>query len=379
MVGGRSSRVPWRLGAAALCVILIVAGLLLRRPIAAWVAGVPGEKHLAVLPFHNIGGDPSSQLFCDGVVKTVTSKLAQLERFQKSFWVVPSSEVRKVKDLADAERSLGVTLVVSGSMQRMGSVVRLIANLNDAHGRKLLASRTIDARMEDLPALEDRVWQQVADMLDLQIAPETKKVLSEGETQIPGAYEYYQQGRGYSVRFGVESIDRAIGLYKQAIERDPQYALAYSGIAEAYAKKFDLTKDVNMIDAARQNSDRALAINDKLSPVLLTAARVAFVSGNREQAIQFWKRTLDMDPASAEAMMWLGRAYDDLGRLTEAESAYNNAVALRPGYWAGYSAMGYFYKVHGQYSRAENTVQRAAGLSFTENPANYENLGGVLS
>lgn len=367
-----------RMAAAWVLAVLALAALLmlLYRPVSIRFGGVPSEKHLAVLPFRNIGGDPANELFCDGVVETVTSKLAQLERFQKSFWVVPASESRKIKSLEDAERVLGVTLVVTGSMERLGGVVRVTANLSDAHSRKLLASRTIDATTSELPALEDRVWERVADMLDLQIAPEAKRALAAGGTAVPGAYEYYQQGVGYTQRPGVDNLDRAIGLFQKALEKDPVYALAYAGLGDAYSRKYDLTKDPKLIEEARQHADRALELNDKLPQVLLVAARTYGRAGQVDQAIRYLKRVLEIDPASAEAVIALGGNYAALGRMSDAEEAYRNAISIRPGYWAAYTALGYFYYSHGKFDRAEPLFRTAISLA-PDNPINYEDLGGT--
>ena len=361
------------LGALAAVVFVV---LLLVKPIERFLHRVPEEKHLAVLPFRNIGGDPANASFCDGVVETLTSRLSQLERYQKSFWVVPASEGRRAKDLAEADRVLGVTLVITGSMERSGKGVRVIANLNDAHSRKLLASRTIDASAADLPVLEDRVWERVAEMLNVTVAPEAKRALLAGGTQVPGAFDYYQQGVGYAQRFGLDNLDQAIGLFQKALEQDGKYALAYAGLADAYSRKFDLTKDSSLIDAARRASEQALALNDRLPQVLTIAARIHHRAGQNEAAAGFWKKALEEDPASAESMMGLGRLYDDLGRTAEAENSLKAAVAMRPGHWATHTALGYFYYTHGQYDRAEPLFKTAMSLA-PDNPTNYENLGGT--
>jgi len=356
--------------------VLVVAGVLLRHRIWSRPPGVPSEKHIAVLPFTNIGSDPANQAFCEGVIETLTSKLSQLEQFQKSFWVVPSSEARQARNPGEAHRVLGVTLVVTGSIQRLGSEVRLIANLIDAGSRKQLASRTIDAGVSELAVLQDRVWERVADMLELQLQPEAKRTLAAGGTRTPGAYEYYEQGLGYMRRADLANTDRAIELFEKALEKDPLYALAYAGLGEAYSNKYQLTKDPHLVELASRSGQRAVELNDKLAPVHFTVGQIHYRTGHYPEAIREFRRTLEIDPASVNAYLWLGRVYDDQGKPQEAENSYKTAVNLRPSYWQAYSGLGYFYYRHGQFEKAVPQFLTMISLA-PDNSSGYGNLGGV--
>jgi serine/threonine-protein kinase len=362
------------LGLAA--VLLLVAAVLLRGRLWDRTAGVPAEKHIAVLPFTNIGEDPENQAFCEGVVETLASKLSQLEQFQKSFWVVPSSEARRVSNPAEAHRVLGVTLVVTGSIQRLGSDVRLIANLVDAGTRKQLASRSIDAGASELVELQDRVWERVADMLQIELQPEARRTLTAGGTRVPGAFEYYEQGLGYMRRYGLENTDRAIDLFEKALEKDPLYALAYAGLGEAYSNKYQLTKDPPLVELARKSGRRAVELNDKLAPVHLTMGQIHYQTGHYPDAIREFRRTLEIDPSAVNAYVWLGRVYDDVGKIQEAEASYKTAINLRPTYWLAYNGLGFFYYRHGQFEKAVPQFRTIISLA-PDNSLAYDNLGGV--
>ena len=174
---------------------------------------LPEQKHIAVLSFQNIGNDAADQAFTDGVVESLTSKLSQLERFQKSFWVVPSTDTRQIKSLNDAYRKLNVTLAVTGSIQHTRTGVILTSNLVDVKNHKQLASRTIRAASSDLDELQGRVWESVADMVDLQISPEVARTVNSGATRVPEAYELYEQGVGYSQRFDEDSASTMPPIY----------------------------------------------------------------------------------------------------------------------------------------------------------------------
>jgi len=337
---------------------------------------LPEQKHIAVLPFQSIGNDSVDQAFSDGVVESLTSKLSQLERFQKSFWVVPSTDTRQIKSLDDAYRNLNVTLAITGSIQHTGTGVILTSNLVDAKNHKQLASRTIRTASSDLDELQGRVWESVADMVDLQISPEATRTVNLGETKLPGVYELYEQGLGYSQRYDEDSLDHAIDLFNGALSKDPGYALAYAGLGSAYASKYALTKDPQWIKKAASNGQRALALNDRLVPVHITMGQVYRETGELDKALSEFQRALDEDPSAIDAAYLTGQIYEAQGKLTEAEGALKSVVNRRPGYWPGYSGLGAFYYRHGEFAKAASQFRAMIDLQ-PDNSMGYHDLGGV--
>ena len=367
---------PIGVGAASLVLIVLLAliwGGVLSNPLRR----LPEQKHIAVLPFQSIGNDIADQAFSDGVVESLTSKLSQLERFQKSFWVVPSTDARQIKSLNDAYRSLKVTLAITGSIQHTGAGVILTSNLVDAKNHKQLASRTIRATSSDLEELQSRVWESVADMVDLQISPEIVRTVNMGETKLPGAYELYEQGVGYAQRYDKDSLNHAIDLFGRALSKDPDYALAYAGLGSAYASKYALTKDPQWIKSAISNGQRALDLNDRLVAAHITMARVYRETGQLDKALLEVQRALEEDPSSTDAAYLSGQIYEAQGKLTEAEGALKSVVNRRPEYWAGYSGLGGFYYRHGEFAKAAAQFQAMIDLQ-PDNSMGYHDLGGVL-
>ena len=155
--------------AISTCVVLAAIALMLAGGIPNPFKHLPQEKHLAVLPFQNIGNDASNQAFAEGVAESLTSKLSQLERYQKSFWVVPSSDTRNVKSLDEAYRNLNVTLAVTGSIEHTPDGLNLTADLVDPKNHRQLSSRSIHVASANLDEMQQRLWESVADMLDLQV------------------------------------------------------------------------------------------------------------------------------------------------------------------------------------------------------------------
>jgi tetratricopeptide (TPR) repeat protein len=340
---------------------------------------VPAQKQVAVLSFVNPGSDPSSAAFSDGVVETLTSRLTQLERFQGSLWVVPASEVRQagITSAAAARRLFGVTLVITGSVQRSGSLVRLTANLVDATTLRQLRSIALDGRVEDSSLLQDGIVSRVVQMLEVEISPEAKRALAAGGTSVADAYQAYAEGRGYLARYEqAENLEMAVGLFQQALQRDPAYALAYAGLGEAYWRQYELVKRPAAAELAQKACRRAIELNDLLAPVHVTLGLVHNGTGRADEAMADFKRALDLDPGNAQALRGLGRAYEAKGQPAEAEAIYKQAIERKPGYWGGYSELGGFYSATGRYTDAEAQFRRVVELT-PDNVRGYNNLGAI--
>jgi serine/threonine-protein kinase len=374
------ARRAWLFALALGAVVLAVAGpgreplvqLLKLRP-------VPSQKQIAVLSFVNAGGEAGGQAFSDGIVETLTSKLTQLERFQGSLWVVPASEVRQagITSASAARRLFGATLVITGSVQRTGSLMRLTANLVDATTLRQLRSIAVDGRVEDVSLLQDGVVSRVVQMLEVELSPEAQRVLAAGGTSVADAYQLYAEGRGHLARYEqADSLETAIGLFQQALQRDPGYALAYAGLGEAYWQQYDLLKRPESVELAQKACRRALELNDLLAPVHVTLGLVHNGTGHPDEAGADFKRALDLDPGSPAALTGLGRTYEAKGQLAEAEATYRKAISLRPTFWAGHSRLGVFYYAQGRYPEAASAFRQVIELT-PDNVRGYDNLGGL--
>ena len=340
---------------------------------------VPEEKHLLVLPFSNVGDDPANEAFSIGLVETLTSKLTQLEQFQGSLWIVPASDVRNrsIASASEARKEFGVNLVVSGSVQRLEDTFRLTLNLVDARSLRQLDSSVIDDHISQLSILQDETVVRIAEMLNVEINPETHGVIFAGSTTLPDAYELYVQGRGYVQRFeNPDNIDTAIRLFERAIEQDAYYALAYSGLGEAYWHKYEMTEDPQWTEPALRNCERAVALNDLLAPVNVTLGIIYTGTGRAEEAISKFQRALMLDPSNADAYRGMALAFESLGNLEEAESTYTRSIELKPDYWSGYSSLGAFYYRYGRYEEAAREFQHVIEL-IPESAIGYRNMGGI--
>jgi serine/threonine-protein kinase len=368
----RRSIASWGAG-----LVLLAAGFASHPYIARWFSRLPRVKHIAVLPFRNIGGPATQQAFCDGIAETLAGNLSQLERYQKSFWVVPTTDVRAAGRAQELHQNLGVNLLLTGSVQELGDGIRLIVNLVNADDQRQLDSRTIDAKTAQLSTLQDQVWADAAAMLDLQLTANARTTIQPGGTGDATASQLYLEGIGLLRNPGRQNLDRAIQLLQAAMQRDVNYAVL-AGLGEAYAKKYELTKDPQWIPLARSNGSRAAELNPNSANAHLTLGQIYVNTGETEQAIAELKTALEIDPGESQAYYWLGRAYEQRGNDKEAETSFRKLVELRPDFWMSYQGFGWFYYRRGRLEDAAAQFKIVTAL-LPENAAGYENLGAVYT
>jgi serine/threonine-protein kinase len=351
-----------------------------RLAVALELRPVPSEKGIAVLPFETASTDPGDQLRSDGLGEALVGRLARLQRSHPSLWVVPANEVRQagVQSAEAARRAFGVTLVLTGRVQREGERLRLSASLVDAERlRQLRALGPVECRPDDL-ALQDRVLDDVVRMLALSLEPRDQELLHAGGTSVGSAHALYLEARGHLQRYDLaSSVEQAVSLFQQALQLDPAYALAYAGLGEAQWRLYALTRGPERVELARKASERALSHNDLLAPVHVTLGLIHSGTGEREQALADFDRALALDPANVDALREKAAALQALNQLEQAEALFKRAVELQPRYWGNHSYLGAFYYRRGRYAEAEAAFRKAVDLA-PDNPRAWANLGALL-
>jgi len=375
----------WRSITAPVVALLVVAILIVPR-LRTMVGdvlgfkGVPTERHLAVLPFINISNDSTNQVFCDGLLETLTSAMTQLQTPGGRTWVVASSEVRlrNVKSASEAKRLFGATIAVTGSSNREGHNVHLTINTVDANTSRQLESYSITRDINNLAGIEVDVVSKLASMLSLDVQPQKVQTVAGQGTMDSRAYDFYLRGRGYLGQYQkVEKVDNAIILFKEALKVDSLYALAYAALGESYWRKYELTNDTALVNPAVTACRTAIGLDNTLAPAHVTMGLIDEGSGRYERAVVEFTRARSLDPFSAGATRGLAAAYEALNDAHKAEQTFKNAITLSPDYWAGYNDLGAFYYRHARYEEASKAFQTVVNLT-PDNFRGYNNLGGTL-
>jgi serine/threonine-protein kinase len=367
------------LGGALL--VALAAAVALRPDLRALVhpAEASAHKVLAVLPFSNVGGDPSEQGFCDGLPESLTSRLTQLERYQ--VWVVPFSDVRDkgISSPMKARDALGVNLAITGFVQRDAGHVRVTLNVNRVDGptARQISSKTIDESDAELYLLEDKAVWALAEMLDLELPRDARRKPLPGGTTVAAAQDSYLRAFGaLHPSKGTPDTAAAVALFERAVALDPRFALAYAGLGEAYLAQYQTVKDPDLVAKAVAAGSRAADLDPTLPQVHATLGVIRLTKGDAEDAVREFELALVPNPADASALSGLARAYETLGRFGEAEAAYKRAIAAQPGLWPSYKSLAQFYLHRSRYPEAEALYRQAMALD-PNNEWIANNLGAL--
>ena len=337
------------------------------------------SRVLAVLPFHALSGDVSTEALGAGMAETLAVQLSQTED-NSGLQLVSIQEIadQGIKTADDARRQFGADLALLGSLQQSGPVVRINCSLVDTHTHRQVAARTITGEANDIFGLEDNAVSEMLGILRPQISLAKARNLRPQPPAASGAYEHYVRGRGYLQDYHKsENIESAVSEFRLAIGIDPKYALAYAGRGQAYLLGFEQMNAGNdWVDRAAQDCERSVVLSTDSPDAHLCLGEIARVRGQYAPAIEHLQRALELDHNNENALRNLAKVYEKLGDTSAAVAMYQKAIAARPQYWAGYNWLGGYYFRHAQYDDAIKMFRRVVELT-PDNFRGHSNLGAV--
>jgi eukaryotic-like serine/threonine-protein kinase len=315
------------LGAFVLLAILVAAFFMFR--------GQSTSKEIssiAVLPFVNTGNDPNTEYLSDGITESLINSLSQLPNLS----VMARSSVFRYKgrdiDPQTVAKDLNVQAVVTGRIVQRGDQIIVSSELIDARTNHNLWGDQYDRKMSDLLTVQQDITGAIAAHLRERLSAEPKKEVALGGTGDPEAYQLYLKGRYYWARRTPESLEKSKDYFNQAIQKDPNYAQAYVGLADYYnvVSDYSPVPESEAAAGARAAAEKALAIDGSLVEAhnALAAshwARLEFADAERE-----FQRALEINPNYATAHQWYGLFLSWDARFPEALSHLRRAVELDP-------------------------------------------------
>jgi serine/threonine protein kinase/Tfp pilus assembly protein PilF len=324
---------------------------------------VSAAKSVAVLPFTNMSADPESEYFTDGMAEELINALSKIQSLRVASRT--SSFVFKGKSeyISEIGRKLKVSTVLEGSVRKIGNRLRIGAQLiNVADGYQLWSGK-FDRDMEDVFTIQDEISQAIFDALRVILSEGEKKAIERDRAVNVQAYEYYLRGRQFIHQWSRSGLEYARQMFRRAIELDPQYALAYAGLADSCSLLF-MNCDAREQNLTQGNaaSRRALELGPDLAEAHLAAGLVHSLSTRFTEAEREFEFAIKLDPKFFEAFYHYGRARVAQGEWPEAARLFERACALRPEDFQAPTFLGRCYNSMGRKDEGEAMLRKALRL-----------------
>lgn len=328
---------------------------------------------VAVMPFTNISQDVADNWIGAGIAETITADLKAVpgvsvigrERMYDTLAHLRAGSLIAVDDrlAIDIGRALGAGWIVAGGYQRIGTLIRLTARLVNIATGSLARTIKVDGQLSDLFVLQDRVVAELVQWLDPDAETSAVGLPVLNETTSVEAYEAYTRGMLNLRRSTRESLERALYLFEQAVQRDPRYALAWAALGETYEIKASMLGLRGFAEKAIECMERAVQLNPRQADARAELAWALFVAARHDEAMAAAQSAVTIDPSNARGHAALARAlWAGHGRIDEGLRELEVAAMLNPAAGYAFMQLGLLHALRGDYDRAEQACLRAIDL-----------------
>ncbi len=394
-----------KLAVALTALLLVVVGVGLA---LFWRARNPEAAigSIAVLPFENRSGNAESEYLSDGLAESLIYRLSQLSNLKVS----PRSSVFRYKGQAiDAEKignELGVDAVMSGRLIQRGDNLTISVDLIDVRNKRTLWGEQFERKLSDLLATQREIASAITEKLQVRLSGNDTKGITKRYTDDNEAYQLYLKGRFYWNKRTAENIKKAIELLRSATEKDPNFALAYAGLADCYvvASTYTGERASETMPQAKTFARKAIELDPTLAEPHASLGLVTwFLDWKKDEAEKEFKRAIELNPNYPTAHHWYSRhlravgrsdegfkeikraeeldplslifinnvaeSYVDQGDLDSAYKEFQRMIELDPNFWAAYQTLVWIKVKQGKYEVALAAAQKSIELSNRSNAA----------
>jgi TolB-like protein/DNA-binding winged helix-turn-helix (wHTH) protein len=370
------ARRGWMQGLIGGLAIVGVVAMLLG---AGWKRRLFGEAELgpirsvAVLPLENLSNDANQEYFVDGMTDELITNLAQIRELK----VVSKTSIMQYKGtrtlLPQIGRELGVDAVVEGSVLRSGDRVRITAQLIRTSTDRHIWAESYDGDLKDVLSLQARVAEAITSQVKLNLTAEESGRLRRARAVDPEAFDLYLRGRYAWNQRNMEGFKKAVEYFNQAIEKDSNFALAYSGLADSYTLLGLYGEGAEGTDKAKAAAEKALQLDDTLAEAHTSLAAVKILNDwDWQGAEREFQRALQLNPNFAQAHHWYGNLLlGPEGRHDEAIAELRRAQELDPLSLIVNADTGFAYYLAGRYDMALQAYQKVLAANPNFVPVHY--------
>jgi len=330
---------------------------------ATVVTQATAGKSIAVLPFADMSPQKDQDYFCEGIAEEIINALTKIQALRVASRTSAFAFKGKSEDIGEIGKKLKVATVLEGSVRKAENRLRVTAQLVSAADGYHLWSERYDRQLEDVFAIQDEIAQNIVRALRVMLSEEEKRAIERAPTDNVKAYDYYLRGRQFFHQWRRKGVEFARRMFERAIEIDPNYALAWAGIADccsfiyaywdastahleqadtASRKALELAPELAEVhtsrglalafakryDQAEKEFEMAIRLNPKLFEAHYFYARAQVQQGKLREAMQLFEEACRLRPEDYQAPCFLAMAYEGLGRNTDANDAYRRALQL---------------------------------------------------
>ncbi len=299
-----------------------------------------------------------------GVLGAIKSELSRVEAFDRDFFIISPEDVSQdlqsaahLKDICDP---LGANLVLAASGLPQPKAFQLLLRVLDPASGRTLRAKTLNAAPTGITSFPEEAAQAAASLLSLNHYLPASRQTTPPETQSTAAFTAFQSAEALMKQPNDSGLDAAIEKYKEALEQDPNYAIAHARLAAAYGRLYAIRRDPGALDLAHGNCERALALDPGLVEGYLALALALEQSGKEHAALDQYAKALKLDPSNPKTLLWQADLYARLNRWTDAEEAYRRVLQERPNSWVTYNELGNTLHEEGKYKEAIQAYRDAA-------------------
>jgi len=348
-------------------------------PIAVPMPGAPDQRSIAVLPFVNSSADPENEYFSDGMTDELITALSKVEGLQ----VASRTSVFALKSLREDVRTLGsrlnVATVLDGTVRKSGNRIRITVQLSRVSDGRLLWSERYDREMSDVFVIQDEIAGTIVRTLRATLLGDLGDLTPVRYTANVKAYSLYLKGRFCWNRRTQEGIREGIRYFEQAIAEDPDYALAYSGLADSYALDLDYkgAPVFEGMERAKAEARKAIALDETLAEAHTSLGWVTFIyDWDWAAAERQFRRAVELNPRYSTAHQWYSWFLAAMGRFEESLEHGRTATELDPASVSIRRSMGWLQYYARQHDGALDNLRR--GLAMDPTAAETHRLLGLV-
>ncbi len=357
------------------------------------VARVAVEDTIAVLDFVNLSGDTAVQWLAGGIAETIgvdlnrigSTRVVRREKVARAL-VGRGRPVSTEDDVLSVARALGACWVVWGAYQAAGDRIRITPRLLNARDGSTISSPKLDGAMSEIFELQDRIVEMVLAALKIEVSAPQREVMARPETRSLTAYELFARGRQLQNQFTPTALTESRVLLREAIQRDPAYALAHSGLGFSHAFGYIGSSDPEDLSAALTHLERATSLDDGLGEAYVWQSYALVRSLRYDEAIAAAIRAVALEPGFALAHYFLATSLYSASELgperwtlrRRAVLELFEAVRAEPGYQASFHVLADIYASNGQYADAATPIAKALAIELGDGRSGINFVGAVL-